>query len=214
MADAPVVAWAPIADSEFGDRRARRRNRKINSILAMTALVIAERGYSNTSLDEIGERLDLAKPSLYHYFESKEALVYETLKTCASYVSGCLQQIANRDASASEKLRALIECQIRIITVDCPEMSRLFLHPVDWPTSIGSAMFEWRQEHDAIFRGVIAEGVSSGEFHVQDPAISRLCLQGALSFVPDWLREQDSEESRQMVVDTLMSLFAVNNAGI
>src|SRR3954465_3708775 len=40
--------------------------------------LFGERGYHATSIAEIGERADIAKSVLYHYFESKAAL-YEAI---------------------------------------------------------------------------------------------------------------------------------------
>jgi AcrR family transcriptional regulator len=189
-----------------------------DAILAMTAKVIAERGYTNTNLEEIADRLDLAKPSLYHYFDSKESLVFETLKACASAVSMSLQEIADRDDPPVERLRELISFQIRMITVEAPEACRLFLYPIDWPVALSEAVGIWRAEHDDIFRRVIKEGVDAGQIQVADPGVSRLCLQGALGFIPQWLHLQvppdgDMEpaaaeaHAREVVTSTLMRLF-------
>jgi AcrR family transcriptional regulator len=216
-----VTSLSPVSQTpapRSGDRRVRRRIQRRDAILAMTAKVIAERGYTNTNLEEIADRLDLAKPSLYHYFDSKESLVYETLKACALAVSTSLQQIADRDDPPVVRLRELISFQIRMITVEAPEACRLFLYPIDWPASLSEAVGAWRAQHDDIFRRVIKEGIDAGELQVADAGVSRLCLQGALGFIPQWLHLQpppnsamepaDAEaHARDVVTDTLMRLF-------
>ncbi len=43
--------------------------------------LIAERGYAGASLRELGRRVGMQQPSLYHYFKSKEQLVDQILRT-------------------------------------------------------------------------------------------------------------------------------------
>jgi AcrR family transcriptional regulator len=192
------------------DRRGRKRARRKIEITRMMATVIAERGYYDASLEEVADRLDLAKASLYYYFTSKEDLVFACLESCASEVSTRLAAIAAAEGTPTERLRSLIDCQIRIITKDNPEVARLFLHPMVLPESFGPAVQRWREEHDNIFRGVINQGIKSGEFAAIDPTVSRLCLQGALGMVPEWIRGREGaqfERAVKLVVDATIKLF-------
>lgn len=206
-----MTMWAGTGAPESDDRRTRRRSRRVNAILAMTARVVAERGYHSTSIEEIAERLDLAKPTVYHYFDSKEKLVYETLQVCAEFVSSALSAVAKEPGTATERLRGLIRRQIELISIEYPEMSRLFLQPLDWPEPIAVAVREWQSEHDAYFRRVIAEGLSTGEFDLPHPALSRLCLHGAMSVVPSWITRHDESTSLDEAADLLMRLFVIES---
>jgi len=199
------AAWFAPANDD-GDRRGRRRSRRIGEILATTAELVGEKGYSNTSLDEVADRLDLAKASIYHYFDSKEALVLSMLSSCHEYVVGRLNQIADGDGTAEERLRQLIATQISLSTKEIPQFIRLFLHPMGWPEPLAASVRRFREENDAVFRRVIDQGVEAGEFHLESPAVSRLCMQGALSFIPEWFKVSAASDT-DLVVDTLMAMF-------
>jgi AcrR family transcriptional regulator len=54
------------------NRWERKRRERIDSILAVTARELTERGYHHMSLEDVASALDLTKASLYHYFDSKE----------------------------------------------------------------------------------------------------------------------------------------------
>jgi AcrR family transcriptional regulator len=194
------------------DRRTRKRVRKVDDILRATAEVLAERGYHNTSLDEIAERLDLAKASLYHYFDSKDELVSACLATCADRVSEQLTALADGEGTPTERLARMVERQIQLITLEYPEMARLFLHPLDWPPSIAAAVDERRQEHDLIFRRVIDDGVRAGEFDAGTATVARLLLHGGLNNVPQWLKSSEKNSS-SVVVDAAMRLFVSDPSG-
>jgi AcrR family transcriptional regulator len=205
----PEPAGAPTELS----RTERRRVRRINEILRVAAEVVAERGYQNTGLDEVAERLDLAKASLYHYFESKQALVEACLDTAAAEVQARLEAIAQKGGTATERMRSLILAQQQFTTRDNPELSRLFLRHLEWPPPLLDKIQGWLVSHDQIFRDVIDEGLSSGEFvNATDPAIIRHCIHGAIDFVPFWYQadgKYPSDEFFELVTDTVMLMLGV-----
>lgn len=194
-------------------RVARKRVRRINEILRVAAEVLGERGYQGTSLEEVADRLDLAKASLYHYFDSKEALFSACLGTAAEEVIRRLTAIAEEEGTATERLRRLIVEQVRFTSYEYPELSRLFLRHLEWPDSISQKIHDWQARHDAIFKRVIEEGAAAGELQVADTAVARQCLIGATNFVPFWGYKADGRYSRdelvEVVADSAMLMFGV-----
>ena len=57
----------------------KRRNRDATVMEAAVA-VMSERGYSATSIQEVADRVGVLKGSLYHYFSSKEELLFRILE--------------------------------------------------------------------------------------------------------------------------------------
>jgi AcrR family transcriptional regulator len=191
-------------------RVARRRDRKVQDILTAAADVLAERGYHGMSLDEIAERLDLTKATLYHYFPSKEALVSACLEAIATRSNQRLAEVAAETAgTAAERLHRLIVTQLVIIVRDQPQMARMFLQPMDWPETYRQRTKALRRQHDEVFRSVVREGIASGEFDV-DETIAMHNLHGAVNYVPVWLRakrKKDVEAMAAAVADNLLRLF-------
>lgn len=191
-------------------RVARRRDRKVQDILTAAADVLAERGYHGMSLDEIAERLDLTKATLYHYFPSKEALVSACLEAIATRSNERLAEVAaGSEGTAAERLQRLIVTQLVIIVRDQPQMARMFLQPMDWPESYRQRTKALRRQHDEIFRSVVRDGIASGEFDV-DETIAMHNLHGAMNYVPVWFRskrKKDVEETAARVAENLLRLF-------
>jgi AcrR family transcriptional regulator len=193
-------------------RVARKRQRRISEILRVAAEVLSEKGYYNTSLEEIADRLDLAKASLYHYFDSKEALLTACLGTVAEESITRLTAIASGPGSAPERLRGVIIEQLRIITVEYPELARLFLAHLEWPATVRERISDWHTRHDAIIKGVIEEGVKSGELGDIDVSVVRHNLTGALNFVPFWFHPEGRFSDRdafEAVADSVLLMFGV-----
>lgn len=191
-------------------RVARRRGRKVQDILTAAADVLAERGFHGMSLDEIADRLDLTKATLYHYFPSKEALVTACIEVLATRTNERLAGVAAEAAgTASERLRQLIVTQLVITVREQPQMARMFLQPMDWPETYRQRTKVLRREHDEIFRSVVREGIASGEFDV-DETIAMHNLHGALNYVPVWFRpkrRKDVDEMSAAVAENLLRLF-------
>ena len=196
-------------------RVARKRQRRVSEILRVAAEVLSEKGYYNTSLEEIADRLDLAKASLYHYFDSKEALLTACLGLVAEEAICRLSAISSGPGTAAERLRRLIIEQLQIITVEYPELSRLFLAHLEWPGSVRARIADWHARHDEVFRAVIEEGVKSGELADVDVSIVRHNLTGALNFVPFWFRPDGrlaDREAFEAVADSVLLMFGVGSA--
>jgi AcrR family transcriptional regulator len=173
-------------------RVARKHNKRRELILESAATAFAEMGYHRASLEDIAERLDLTRASLYHYFPSKDALLSVCLEFGAEQAISRLEETAKeKSGDAATRLEALIETQLNTICRDAPELSRLFLTPMDWPDGFREQIKRLRDRHDRCFRAVINEGVASGEFVAADPEVARHCMHGAMNYAPVWLRRND-----------------------
>ena len=201
------VANSPATSS----RVVRRRNRKVADIVATAAEVLAERGYHDTSLDEIADRLDIAKATLYHYFPSKESLVMACMEAVGTEVIQQLSIIASdKPGTARDRLAALIQAQLDLVVHKYPQIATLFRQPLDWPQAYRERIRELQRDHYAIFRSVVREGIESGEFIVGDEVTTMHNLFGAMNYVPVWFRpkrKKDFTQMSQAVVDSLLRLF-------
>ena len=208
-----VVIPAGEADPVGLSRIERKRLRRVNEILRVAADVVAERGYQAASLDEVADRLDLAKASLYYYFDSKQALVCACLDTAAAEVEDRLVAIAAEGGTATEVLRRLIIEQLKFTTQDYPELSRLFVRHLEWPAPLLDRIHDWLVRHDRIWKEVIEKGVENGEFAASvDPAIVRHCLHGALNFVPFWYHPEGRyppDTAYPQIADTVLLMLGV-----
>jgi AcrR family transcriptional regulator len=70
-----------------------RRNRDLD-VMAAAISVMSERGYAATSIQEIADRVGVLKGSLYHYFSSKEELLFRILSESHSESETIMQDVA------------------------------------------------------------------------------------------------------------------------
>jgi AcrR family transcriptional regulator len=185
-------------------RVARKRNQKVREILIATAEVLNRDGYHAMSMEDVAEKIDITKATLYHYFNSKDDLVAACLSLVANEVNGRLRALAkqNEDLTATEQLRSLLVEQLTILLVDYREAARLFSQPLDWPPEHRKLIRSLRVPHDAIFRAAVESGVESGEFKTADPNVALHCIYGAINYAPLWVRVS-SRSAVNRVIDSI-----------
>jgi TetR/AcrR family transcriptional regulator len=60
-------------------RKEREKNQRRNEIIDAAQKKFFQKGYENVSMDEIAQDLELSKPTLYLYFQNKDALFLQVI---------------------------------------------------------------------------------------------------------------------------------------
>jgi AcrR family transcriptional regulator len=94
-----------------GDRRAERRK----AILAAALQEFSTRGFAAARLDDVAERADIAKGTIYLYFADKETLFQELIRSEMSPVVGTLEFALGLDLPARIAAERAIELFVREI---------------------------------------------------------------------------------------------------
>jgi AcrR family transcriptional regulator len=201
------------ADPAPPGRIERKRGRRIQEILATAAALFGERGYDAVSLEDVADRLDVTKGSLYYYFASKDELVTAAIETLGNEWTARLEGLpAGQSGTPAERLRALVREHIGIAVREYPAALRLFLTPQDWPDAQQARIKELRRRHDSVFRTVVEEGVDAGDFNVTavDPVLQ--CMHASMSQAPAWcahLSGRAQDRAVDVFADTVMMLVGV-----
>jgi TetR/AcrR family transcriptional regulator, regulator of autoinduction and epiphytic fitness len=194
-------------------RLSRRRDRRKAEIVRAAIGMLATGGYQGMSLEGVAERTDIAKATLYHYFSSKDELVAEALEALTAGVLDRL--VAARDAEASgsprERLRALVREQLRVLTVEFPDVGSVFSGQGRWPEVHDEARKSMRRRHDAILREVVDAGLAAGELDCDDVDVALRCHHAVMNSVSVWIGRITDPAARaaetEAVVRAVMRIF-------
>src|ERR1041384_1246347 len=87
------TAKAQTAPSPWAGRRRPREARalKREAVILAAARAFRERGYHNTSLDDLAASLKVTKPTLYLYVPNKEAILFECFKAGLAQIQDTLE---------------------------------------------------------------------------------------------------------------------------
>ena len=159
-----------------------------DEILAAAGSLFREKGYHATSVRDIAESVGLLKGSLYHYIRSKEELLARLFDGALEGTVRELETIAERDASATDRLRDMVEAYVRAVTVN---MDAVGLYLREWrslPAPELSRLRAKRRAMRGLFEEVVAQGVRAREFAAGDEKIATLAILGMCNWIFEWYR--------------------------
>jgi AcrR family transcriptional regulator len=81
---------------------------KQRDLLDSAAAVFAEMGMEKASMAQIATRSGVSKALLYHYYPSKDALIFDIIRTHLSELDAAIEAADRPDAPPEERLRLLV----------------------------------------------------------------------------------------------------------
>jgi AcrR family transcriptional regulator len=112
-----------------------RRQATRQRLFEAAVTLIAEQGFSATTVDEIAERAGVAKGTVYYNFASKNVLFEELLRHGVGLLTVSLRRAAGETASRGgtrvDALNAMIRSGLAFI-VRYPSFTQLYVAALDW----------------------------------------------------------------------------------
>ncbi|GAA3246804.1 TetR family transcriptional regulator [Streptomyces lavendulae subsp. lavendulae] len=189
-----------------------RRQATRQKLYEAAVTLIAEQGFSATTVDEIAERAGVAKGTVYYNFASKTDLFEELLRHGVGLLTASLRTAAQEtEARGGTRIEAL-DAMIRagLVFIDrYPAFTQLYVAEL-WRTNRAwqSTLMVVRQEAVAVVETVLREGVERGELSTEiDVPLTAAALVGmVLVAALDWQAFQ-SERSLDDVHSALSLLL-------
>ena len=157
-----------MADRE--SRRLRRIERRRQEILDAAARIFAKKGYHETTAKEIAEAVDIAEGTLYHYFESKGAILVAILEEMGDTVERMLQQ-ADHLASRQD-LVDLITDGYRVFTSRLAFFRTLFIEAWLDDAVLQAMVIERMQNLGQRIQAFVVRRIQQGIFRPIDPDLT------------------------------------------
>ena len=187
-----------VQNDDSGGRGEVRRG----EILRQAAQVFRERGFHGAGMREIAKALGMTPGALYYYFESKEDLLYQVQILALENLIATGQAIAGSALPPPEKIERLIRAHLAQILGEMGGgLAHLEFHAL--PEKRLAEVVGWRDEYEALLRGMIEEGMEAGSFRSVDPKLTALSLLGSLNWTALWWRPEGPE-----ALDTVSHHFA------
>src|ERR1019366_4413414 len=84
------------------------RQERAQLILDITEELLIEKGYHDTSMDEVAARTGIAKGTLYQHFSGKEVLVFALIERKIALFEQFIEQVVNSPFKARAKLERIV----------------------------------------------------------------------------------------------------------
>jgi len=156
--------------------------------IAAAVELFYERGYENTTLDAVAERLGVTKPFIYAYFSSKAELLAEI---CGRGISSSLAAVDNalaRGEGPTATLQILSENFVASVLDNQKHIAVLTREEKNLDPADYARINEKRRQFDHRLTALLRQGVEAGEFDVADPHLASLAIGGLVSWAYVWYR--------------------------
>lgn len=187
----------PPADARPNARRAE--------ICRTAAQVIRDRGFDATSVNDIARALGMTKAGLYHYFTSKEALLFEIMTFGLDRVHSEVVVPASAVRDPEERLRQLVTRHARIATRGRGAVAHLVDEIRGLPTPDRKRIEQRMRRYFDLVRGTLAELEASGRMRKVDLTVAAFSIIGMVLWLPRWFRP-GGRLTRDEVADEVANL--------
>jgi len=155
-------------------------------ILDMAFELILENGFSNTRIIDIANKAGIGKGTVYEYFESKEGLLLELLKTKVrqDYVNVCenMEKAPTCKQKLTEYFRLEIETTAKYKSNMTDFGNEFMKDKTEISLEIVEAIQGIMEMQFERLQNVIGRGIDTGEFRKVDARAAAACIMGSISF--------------------------------
>jgi AcrR family transcriptional regulator len=187
-------------------RVAARHDRQRHTILRSAARLFRDRGFADTGMRDIAAAADLSAANLYHYFDSKNDLLFYCHDRALDRMLAAAAAARNASPSAPERLRLVLTRHLQTL-LDEIDGATAHLQIDSLPPSLREALVRKRDRYERALRRIISEGVTRGELVDLDPAVVVRAMLGAMNWTVTWFRPDGPQPAA--AVGEIISRFLV-----
>ena len=167
------------------DLRQEQHDAKRRLILSQAAKMFADRGFHQTTIEQIAVALNVTKPTIYYYIDSKEDILNKILQTALIDLDRSLVQQADENLTAIERLERFFKVYTQIILSDFGVCMALVTDRSLKP-DYRKQLRTLKKEFELRVRRILEDGAKDGTITVEDPHLFAYAIFGAYNWLPQW----------------------------
>jgi len=171
-------------------------------IIDAAVRLFAAQGYDATSVQEVVKAAEVTKGALYHYFRSKDDLLFEIYRLLITAQSADMDRIIALGLSAADTVREILASLV-VSTAERVDETAVFVRELHRLGEERMADFraERRRYHET-FLAVVEKGQADGEFSSAVPAdtVVRIAV-GVVNQLPMWFRPDGEKTPARLAAE-------------
>jgi len=185
-------------------RRTRAETEETRATLLATARkVFTERGYAETSMDELTAQANLTRGALYHHFGDKKGLLAAVVEQIDAETDARLRVISDSAQDPWEgfnnRCRAYLEMALE------PEMQRIVLR--DAKAVLGGPSPDSRRHCLDTMQQLIENLMQQGVVVKTDPQVLTAFIYGGLAEAAVWIAQAEDGKARLKQANSTLQLL-------
>ena len=178
---------------------------KRDRILQEAATLFFERGYLQTSVDAIAERLGATKPFVYYHFQSKVDILVEICERSNRDALAAAESAMSAEGSPRARLEQFLREFTNIALQQHQLVAIYFREELSLPREAADRINQMRKSINLRLSSLLGEGINSGDFQIEDPRMGALVIAGMSSYAFAWYRERGRLEQLE-VTDRIVKM--------
>ena len=162
---------------------------KVRRILERAAKLIFQKGFDGTSMQDIADACGLTKAGLYHYVESKEALLIAIMLYGMELFEENVLFRVQDISDPLQRLKETMACNISLVIEDSSKEVTIILHEHQTLTGAAQKQINARKKKYVRFlEDTFREAATAGQIRPVDPTIATFSLLGTVLWTYKWYR--------------------------
>lgn len=179
---------------------------KLREVEQVAARLFAVRGYHSTSVRDIARELGMNQSSLYHYFRSKEEILFKLMNDAMDEALETLEGISASNLSPEERLLKVLGFYTRYYTKE-QERETLLVNEMN---SLGEApravLIEKQRRYVSLIRSMLDDLKALGLMKDIHPTVAAFAFFGMVHYTIKWYR-RDGEIDVDGLADSYVEIF-------
>lgn len=176
-------------------------------ILDTAVGIFYEIGFEGASLRDLAEKVGINKATLYHYFDSKEEILFQILDEVGQSLLGGLEEARRSSNDPLECLKAMIRFQIYYMEANLEGIKVL----VEELKCLGNEMAEKVKEVQAqilkLYENVLADCMKTGRVRKLHLATAAFAILGQINWLYQWYKPEGSLSIRTVADEVMTIIF-------
>lgn len=164
-----------------------RYERRRRDVVEVAAKVFAQRGYHETTIEDLIAAGGMTRGGLYHYTEGKRELLLAVIDELMRPLLAQARELMRQPQPPEVHLRQLLQLWLAHVASHRNHMivfsqeRQTLSHGPGW-----SDVRKARRRFERMLAEVIDRGRQEGRFQMEDPQLAMLMLLGAVNYTPQW----------------------------
>ena len=185
----PRRGASPVSDARF--------YRRLGEVLAHATEVFCEKGYEGASMRDLSRASGMSLAGLYHYFQSKERLLYLIQKHTFTTILEKLKERLDEGAEPEERIRVFILNHLEYFLVNQQGMKVLSHEDEALKNGLGSEIAAIKREYYRICLGIM-ESLKSERGLDFDARTAVMSLFGMMNWIYTWYNPRVDGGAREL----------------
>jgi AcrR family transcriptional regulator len=195
----------PDFDSTWTFDKNQQFKQKLELLLKTAASCFNQKGFSGTSLRDVGDRLNITDAALYYYVKNKEELVFLCYQRALDLGERALRRAAEEGSTGLAKVQLYIRYQMDEMCGSNGPVAILSEIP-SLKVAHRTHILDRTRNDSKTLAAFIQTGIRDGSIRSCNPVIACSAIFGALNWVPKWYKfdgRYDAAESADTFVHVL-----------